>query len=89
MELKAQTKPLTEVRRHTSEVFAEVRTSKLPVIVTEHGKSAGVIMDPEMFDLLAERLHVLEEIALGEMDIAAGSHVEWAHVKAGLQKWKH
>ena len=89
MELKAQTKPLTEVRRHTSEVFGEVRASKQPMIVTEHGKSAGVIMDPEMFDLLAERLQLLEEIALGEMDIAAGNHVDWEQVKTGLQKWKH
>ena len=88
VELRAQTKPLTEVRRHTSEVFEEVRATKLPVVVTEHGKSAGVILDPEMFDLLAERLHVLEEIALGEMDIAAGNHVDWEQVKAGLQKWK-
>jgi prevent-host-death family protein len=89
MELKAKTKPLTEVRRHTSEVFEEVRATKLPMLVTEHGKSAGVILDPEMFDLLAERLHLLEEIALGEMDIAGGHHVAWEQVKAGLQKWKH
>jgi len=88
MELKAQTKALTEVRRHTSEVFEEVRTTKQPVLVTEHGKSAGVIMDPEMFDLLSERLHLLEEIALGEMDIAAGDHLDWEQVRAGLQKWK-
>lgn len=88
MELKAQTKPLTEVRRHTSEVFEEVRATKQPVVVTEHGKSAGVIMDPEMFDLLSERLYLLEEIALGEMDIVAGRVVDWEQVKAGLQKWK-
>jgi prevent-host-death family protein len=88
VELKAKTKPLTEVRRHTSEVFGEVRSTKLPVVVTEHGKSAGVIMDPEMFDLLAARLQVLEEIALGEMDVAAGRIVDWEQVKAGLQKWK-
>lgn len=88
MELRAQTKPLTEVRRHTSEVFEEVRATKQPVVVTEHGRSAGVIMDPEMFDMLSERLHVLEEIALGEMDIAGGNHSDWDQVKQGLRKWK-
>lgn len=87
MELKAQTKPLTEVRRHTSEVFEEVRTTKQPVVVTEHGRSAGVIMDPEMYDALNERLHILEAIALGEMDIAAGRTVAWADVKSRLKKW--
>jgi len=89
MNLKAQTKPLTEVRRHTSEVFEEVRNTKQPIVVTEHGRSAGVIMDPEMFDLLSERLQILEEIALGEMEIASGNHVGWDEVKLGLQKWRH
>ena len=88
MNLRAQTKPLTEVRRHTSEVFEEVRNTKQPIVVTEHGRSAGVIMDPEMFDLLSERLQILEEIALGEMDIAAGNHVGWDEVKLRLQKWR-
>nr|WP_320133917.1 type II toxin-antitoxin system Phd/YefM family antitoxin [uncultured Holophaga sp.] len=88
MHLRAQTRPLTEVRRHTSEVFEEVRNTKQPVVVTEHGRSAGVIMDPETFDLLSERLQILEEIALGEMEIAAGSHVGWDEVKSGLQKWR-
>ena len=84
----AQTKPLTEVRRHASEVFEEVRLTRQPLIVTEHGRSAGVIMDSESYDLLQERLVLLEEIALGEMDIAAGNHVAWDDVKAGLQRWR-
>ncbi|MFN8012426.1 MAG: type II toxin-antitoxin system Phd/YefM family antitoxin [Holophagaceae bacterium] len=87
MALKTQTKPLTEVRRHASEVFEEVRATKQPVVVTEHGRSAGVIMDPEMYDALQERLQVLEAIALGEVDIAAGRTVAWADVKRRLQKW--
>lgn len=87
--LKAtHTKPLTEVRRHTAEVFEEVRLTQQPVIVTEHGRSAGVILDAETFDLMRERLAILEEIARGEMDLAAGNHVSWAEVKAGLQKWR-
>ena len=84
----AHTKPLTEVRRHASEVFEEVRLTRQPLIVTEHGRSAGVSMDAESYDLLQDRLVVLEEIALGEMDIAAGNHVSWDEVKAGLQRWR-
>lgn len=87
MELKTLTKPLTEVRRHTSEVFEEVRNTKQPVVVTEHGRSAGVIMDPEMYDTLNERLRLLEAIALGEADIAEGRTAEWSEVKRRLRKW--
>ena len=89
MNLRAATaKPMTDVRRHCSEIFAELRATKETIIVTEHGRSAGVIMDPETFDLMQERLEILEGIALGEMDIAAGNHVSWEEVKAGLRKWR-
>ena len=84
----ASTKPLTEVRRHTAEVFEAVRAAREPLIVTEHGRSAGVIMDPESYDLMCERLDMLEAIAMGEMDIAAGNHAGWDEVKAGLRKWR-
>lgn len=89
MNLRAATaKPLTEIRRHTAEVFKELQATKQPVLVTEHGRSAGVILDAETFDLLRERLEFLEEIAMGEMDITGGNHVSWAEVKAGLKKWR-
>ena len=88
MNLSPHLTPLTEVRRHTAEVFEQVRATKQPVMVTEHGREAGVIMDPEAFHLMTERLALLQEIAMGEMDIAAGRHVSWDQVKAGLQKWR-
>ena len=86
--LAGNARPLTEVRRHTSEIFEEVRATRQPLIITEHGRSAGVIMDPETYDLLRQRLEILEEIAMGEADIAAGNHVPWNEVKAGLRKWR-
>jgi prevent-host-death family protein len=89
MILKAtHTKPLTEIRRHTAEVFEELRATLEPVIVTEHGRSVGVILDAGTYDLMTERLRVLEEIAMGEMEISAGEHVGWEDVKAGLRKWQ-
>ena len=86
--LAENARPLTEVRRHTSEIFEEVRTTHQALLITEHGRSAGVIMDPESFDLMTRRLEVLEEIAMGEADIAAGNHIGWKELKAGLRKWQ-
>jgi PHD/YefM family antitoxin component YafN of YafNO toxin-antitoxin module len=57
-------------------------------MVTEHGREAGVIMDPEAFHLLTNRLAVLEEIAMGETEIAQGLGVGWKEVKADLKKWQ-
>jgi len=88
MNLNPRLTPLTEVRRHTAEIFEQVRSTKLPMMVTEHGREAGVIMDPEAFHLLNARLALLEEIAMGETEIAQGLGVDWQDVKADLQKWQ-
>jgi prevent-host-death family protein len=88
MNLSPNLTPLTEVRRHTAEIFEQVRATKQPVMVTEHGREAGVIMDPEAFHALNSRLAVLEEIAMGETEIAQGLSVSWKEVKADLKKWQ-
>ena len=88
MNLSPHLTPLTEVRRHTAEIFEQVRTTKQTVMVTEHGREAGVIMDPEAFHMLTNRLAVLEEIAMGETEIAQGLSVNWKDVKADLKKWQ-
>ena len=88
MNLSPNLTPLTEVRRHTAEIFEQVRATKQPVMVTEHGREAGVIMDPEAFHALTNRLAVLEEIAMGEMEIGQGLSVSWKEAKADLKKWQ-
>ena len=88
MNMSPHLTPLTEVRRHTAEIFEQVRTTKQPLMVTEHGREAGVIMDPGVFHLLTNRLAVLEEIAMGETEIAQGLGVDWQDVKAVLKKWQ-
>ena len=88
MNMNPHLTPLTEVRRHTAEVFEQVRATKQTVMVTEHGREAGVIMDPEAFHMLTNRLAVLEEIAMGETEIAQGLAVNWKDVKADLKKWQ-
>jgi len=88
MNLSPHLTPLTEVRRHTAEIFEQVRATKQPMMITEHGREAGVIMDPEGFHLLINRLALLEEIAMGETEIAQGLGVDWQDVKADLQKWQ-
>ena len=45
-------------------------------------------MDPEAFHLLTNRLAMLEEIAMGETEIAQGLGVDWKEVKADLKKWQ-
>ena len=59
-------KPLSEFRAHTAACIQQVQNSKRPVVITQHGKSAAVLIDVSEFEAMAQRLEVLEDIALGE-----------------------
>ena len=67
-------KPMSEFRAHTAACIQQVQKSKRPVVITQHGKSAAVLIDVAEFEALSQRLELLEDIATGEsqIDIGAG-----------------
>ena len=45
------------------------------------------LVDPETFEAMVRRLDILEGIALGETDVAAGRVVSQADAKRRMAKW--
>lgn len=43
--------------------------TKRPLVITQHGKSAAVLLDVREYEALMEKLDVLSEIAQAEADI--------------------
>ena len=80
-------KPVTEIKRNATEVMAELRKSRIPAAITEHGEIGAYIVDPETFEAMTRRLEILEGIALGEVDIVAGRTVSHADAKKRMAKW--
>ena len=73
-------KPMSEFRAHTASCILQVQKSKRPVVITQHGKSAAVLIDVSEFESMAQRLELLEDIALGESMIDSGKGIP--HSKA-------
>jgi prevent-host-death family protein len=73
-------KPMSEFRAHTASCIHQVQTSKRPVVITHHGKSAAVLIDVAEFEAMSQRLELLEDIAAGESQIDAGKGI--SHDKA-------
>ena len=42
-------KPMSEFRAHTAACIQQVQKSKRPVVITQHGKSAAVLIDVAEF----------------------------------------
>jgi prevent-host-death family protein len=74
-------KPVTELKRFATEVMAELRETRRPTAITEHGEIGAYLVDPETFEAMEKRLEILEGIAMGERDITAGRTISHAEAK--------
>jgi len=68
-------KPMSEFRAHTASCIHQVQSSKRPVVITHHGKSAAVLIDVAEFEAMSQRLELLEDIATGESQIDGGKSI--------------
>ena len=82
-----KTELLTTIKRNASRVIAEMRRSKEPVMITEHGRPAALLVDPEEWRNTQRRLSILEGIARGETAIQDGAVMEDDAARARFSKW--
>lgn len=78
---------VTNLKRHATELIADLQESKDPVVITQHGKPAAVLLDLETYERLNRRISVLEGIALGENAVREGRVVTHESAKKRLEKW--
>ncbi len=65
-------RPLTEFRANAAAMVQQVQETKRPVILTQHGRSAAVLMDVAAYEALLDELAVLRDIRTAESQIQAG-----------------
>jgi prevent-host-death family protein len=81
------TKPVTALKRHATEILAELEEERRPLLITEHGRSAAVMLDVASYQGLLDRMALLEGIARGERAILEGRVVSHAAAKQRLRRW--
>jgi len=64
--------PVTEFRANTSAFLEQLRTTKRPIVLTQHGRSAAVVMDVEEYESLLDKIAILQDIRIAEEQIASG-----------------
>lgn len=74
-------RPLSEFRANTAAFIEQVRTTHRPIVLTQHGRSAAVLLDVAEYERLAERAELLEDIRVAEEQIARGEGVEHEEAK--------
>ena len=80
LRLADDVKPLSEFRSGVASCIRQVRKTKRPVVITQHGKSAAVLMDIAHYEALIDRIETLQDIRSGEQQISEGKGIP--HAKA-------
>ena len=82
-----RTEPVTTLKRQATELLADLERDKPPSLITQHGLPSAYLVDVETYELLQQRLSVLEGIARGEMAVAEGRVVSHAEASTRMARW--
>ena len=65
-------RPITEFRANTSAVIEQMHATKRPVVLTQHGRSATILLDVDVYEGMIDELELLRDLSIAEAQIAAG-----------------
>ena len=64
--------PITDLRQDAASVLRRVRDSREPVVITQRGRAAAVMMSAEAYERSEHDRELLRLLARGDKEIAAG-----------------
>ncbi|MDR3671387.1 MAG: type II toxin-antitoxin system Phd/YefM family antitoxin [Holophaga sp.] len=79
-------KPVTDIKRHAVEIIDQLRQDRVPVLITERGREAAVLLDVGTYNGMLRRLEILEAIAAGERAFLEGRASSHEDVQARMAK---
>lgn len=77
-------RPLADFRANLAAVLEQVQSTKRPVILTQHGRSAAVLVDVEAYEAMQDRLELFEDVRTAEGQLARGEGVSHTKAKAAI-----
>lgn len=80
-------RPLSEFGANAAFFLTQVHNTKRPLVITEHGKWVGVLLDAAEYEAMQEKIDVLQDIhtALGQLN--AGQGVEHGELVWGITRY--
>ena len=64
--------PLSEFKAHASDWLKKIAQTGAPIVITQNGRAAAVLVSPGEFDALTERGRLLQAVAEGIADADRG-----------------
>lgn len=82
-----KTEIVTTLKRQATKILEELHNTKETVLITEHGKPSAYLVDADAFEMMENRMQILEGIARGERAIFENRVLKHSDAKRKMKKW--
>ncbi|RYD84379.1 MAG: type II toxin-antitoxin system prevent-host-death family antitoxin [Verrucomicrobiaceae bacterium] len=82
-----RTELVTTLKRQATELLSDIDRDKEPILITQNGLPGAYFLDVETYQLMQQRMAILEGIARGEQALAEGRTTTHAQSKKHLARW--
>jgi prevent-host-death family protein len=73
-------RPLSEFRAGVATFFKQIKETKRPLVITQHGKGVGVLLGVQEYEEMQETIELLQDVQKSVAQINEGQGIE--HNKA-------
>lgn len=84
--------PLSEFRKKSADFVKRLKKEKQPIVLTQHGKSAAVLMDVSEYERLTKKMEMLEDLLEAKQQVEQGKAYKLddarKRIDNHLSKWK-
>ena len=84
--------PLSGFRKKSTDFIKRIKNDKQPIILTQHGKSAAVLMDVSEFERFIKKMEMLEDVLEAKQQVEKGLMYSFDEardrIEKHLSKWK-
>ncbi|RKZ48694.1 MAG: prevent-host-death protein [Gammaproteobacteria bacterium] len=78
--------PLGQFKTHASRVLRNLHEKNRPIIITQNGKPAAVLLTPEEFDRLSKQEQFVAAVKEGLQDVKAGNIISDEELSTTLRE---
>lgn len=78
-------RPLSEFRANAAAMIKHLQSTRRPLVLTQRGHSAAVVLDVEEYERLLEEVELLRDIHAAERELDAGGGLSHEQARAQLR----
>ena len=82
-----KTELVTTLKRQATKILADLHDTKEPVLITEHGQPSAYLLDVDDYEMMQNRLKILEGISRGETAILEERILSPTRSREKMDKW--